>query len=396
MTTDNQVESTGSISVAACGCPQLLVLLKDSSATFTGLSPEEEYFPMVSRVAPQSFFGFPPSPLRPIVPRQNAPGTPKTDAPPTTPASAKSKETTQGDFHDLRDTSHDDDESANSFEGLNVGSSQARTSGHSSTSSTTNNSACAGTPASKRSFANTQDPRRDPINIELQVRELSFPNMLPPILTNTSPKAPLDEELQRSEVEVERLEEEHAMAQASVASLTDEVSRLIVSAREVAGNRLRIDSITQAEKKAIRVELTALTDNCNEKTRQLQVASTENQSQRQQLAENEQALESLRLSIREKEQQQERLRASLEDARTRLASLQNEIEPLRRNDENARAEIERLNVDVQHLRTQNEKLSDDLESAERDIENARQLLQGRKRARDAEQEQEAAAKRTKI
>jgi chromosome segregation ATPase len=138
-----------------------------------------------------------------------------------------------------------------------------------------------------------------------------------------------------------------------------------------------------------------MTETYKKNDQELQTANKENQSQRDHLAEKEEVLENLRLSIQGKEQEQSRISASLEDAQTRLTSLQNEIGPLRRNQEIARAEIESLNINIQHLQTQNKKLSADLGAAETDIEHAYRQLQGRKRAREAEQEQEAAAKRSK-
>ncbi|KAE9373627.1 hypothetical protein N431DRAFT_557673 [Stipitochalara longipes BDJ] len=330
LSSGNEVGSTGSTTIAACGCPQQIILLKDSSVRFTGLSSGEEYFPMISGIAPQSFFGFPPTPMRPSTSREDSQVLANVNEPTFSPGS----------------TNEEDDDSASSSEGGGTGVVQSSTSSQNSATSTANNGSREGGPSS----TNSQGPQRSLTNIKLR----------------------------RAEREIRRLEGELETAQANLVPLRAEVSRLI------------------AEQESIHDELTSMTESYNEKNQQLQEAKTENQAQRQQLAEKDEALENLRLNIQEKQQEQTRIKASLEDAQARLNSLQTEVEPLRRNEEKARAEIESLNIDVQQLRTQNDNLSEDLGGAERDIRHAYQQLQGRKRTREAEQEQEATAKRTKI
>ncbi|KAI9773653.1 MAG: hypothetical protein M1840_006927 [Geoglossum simile] len=53
------------ITVSTCGCPEQVVSQMAWNATFTGLSHEEEYFPMISRNEPQAFFGMAPVAVRP-------------------------------------------------------------------------------------------------------------------------------------------------------------------------------------------------------------------------------------------------------------------------------------------------------------------------------------------
>ncbi|PMD41313.1 hypothetical protein L207DRAFT_581755 [Hyaloscypha variabilis F] len=313
--TGDDEESVGSVGAAACGCPQQLVLLKDSSAIFSGLSHDEEYFPLISR-----------------------------------------KKVEKGPSGDLSDFSEDDDDSETSSDGAGTDVSQSNTSRQSSGTSTSNGSR-ASSPESEGSSTDSQVPQRILANIKLRTSS--------------------NDQLHRAETEIRRLEGELETAQADLISLRAEISRLM------------------AERKSIHDELTTMTATYKKKNQQLQAANTVYQSQQHRLAEKEEALENLRLSIQGKEKEQSRIGASLEDAQTRLTSLQNEIGPLRRNQEIARAEIESLNINIQHLQTQNKKLSADLGGAETDIEHAYQQLQGRKRARKAEQGQEAAAKRSK-
>jgi hypothetical protein len=174
MAVDDDTASTDWVTVAACGCPEQIVPLKDSSATFTGLSQEEKYFPMISGIAPQSFFGFPPSALRPAAASQDLPANPNVDAVSSALDSTKSKETMQGDFNDLIDTSQDDDDDDDAskfYEDGNAGPYQSGTSTQTSISGSSNNSTRAGTPVSQQSSVNTQQARRSPTNIKLRVRK---------------------------------------------------------------------------------------------------------------------------------------------------------------------------------------------------------------------------------
>jgi len=50
---------------AGCGCPLQKVSQGNSQATFNDLDLEEEYFPMIARTDPQSFFGLPPRGIKP-------------------------------------------------------------------------------------------------------------------------------------------------------------------------------------------------------------------------------------------------------------------------------------------------------------------------------------------
>jgi hypothetical protein len=54
---DTEIENTTGI--AKCGCPEQIVSQKDCNTIFSGLSHEEEYFPMVARTEPEAFFGIP-------------------------------------------------------------------------------------------------------------------------------------------------------------------------------------------------------------------------------------------------------------------------------------------------------------------------------------------------
>jgi hypothetical protein len=66
----------GQSTVDKCGCPKQFVSQKAFKATFTGLSHQEEYFPMISRNEPQAFFGLASALVRP---------TALVTAPPTSP-----------------------------------------------------------------------------------------------------------------------------------------------------------------------------------------------------------------------------------------------------------------------------------------------------------------------
>jgi hypothetical protein len=170
---DDGIGSTDSATVAACGCPEQIITLKDSSATFTGLSQEEEYFPMISGIALQPFFfGFPPNALRPAAVSQDLSANANIGALISALDSTKSKETMPGNFDDLRDASQDDYDVSNAFEGGNTSPSQSGTSTQTSISGS-NNSTRAGTPLSEQSYLNTQQTRRSPINIKLRVRKRS-------------------------------------------------------------------------------------------------------------------------------------------------------------------------------------------------------------------------------
>jgi hypothetical protein len=58
-------------------------------ATFTGLSREEEYFPMISRNEPQAFFGLAPAAVRPKEPTHLRESLPARDTPPMHRGGAK-------------------------------------------------------------------------------------------------------------------------------------------------------------------------------------------------------------------------------------------------------------------------------------------------------------------
>jgi hypothetical protein len=62
---ENSIEHPQLQMLSECGCPEKLVSLKDSEATFQGLSHEEDYFPMVARTDSQAFFALPPKSIRP-------------------------------------------------------------------------------------------------------------------------------------------------------------------------------------------------------------------------------------------------------------------------------------------------------------------------------------------
>jgi chromosome segregation ATPase len=141
--------------------------------------------------------------------------------------------------------------------------------------------------------------------------------------------------------------------------------------------------------------LTNVTEYRNKEIQQLEEASTENQSYRLQLTEKEQTISKLNLQIQEKQQEQDRLNVSLTEARSQKTSLQNQFGTLHDKYENGKANFQKLTVDNQRLGAQNKQLSDELALTEREVENVHQLLQGRKRAREAELEDEIAAKRGK-
>jgi hypothetical protein len=58
---------------ADCGCPEQVVLQKDSKAVFRDLSHTEDYFPMIARMHAQAFFGLPPKALLPKAPELRVP-----------------------------------------------------------------------------------------------------------------------------------------------------------------------------------------------------------------------------------------------------------------------------------------------------------------------------------
>jgi hypothetical protein len=58
-------------SMAECGCPEQIISPKDSKTTVHNLDPLEEYFPMMSRINAQAFFGLPPTGLRPKSPEKS-------------------------------------------------------------------------------------------------------------------------------------------------------------------------------------------------------------------------------------------------------------------------------------------------------------------------------------
>jgi hypothetical protein len=162
------------VTSVACGCPEQVVALKDSVTTFTGLSHDEQYFPMVSGMAPQSFFGFPPAALRPPAAKQILAATQNADALLSALSSATSKTGVQ--LNDSSAGSQDDNESTASYGGRgNASSSQSTPSGQSSAASiTTNNTTRSSTPASKPAI-NAQETRKNLINIKLQVRNRGTP-----------------------------------------------------------------------------------------------------------------------------------------------------------------------------------------------------------------------------
>ncbi|KAK2751820.1 hypothetical protein FQN55_009263 [Onygenales sp. PD_40] len=54
-----------SSSTDTCDCQRMVVSQTTDKAVFVNLIPSEEYFPLVARVAPRSFFGFPPRGVKP-------------------------------------------------------------------------------------------------------------------------------------------------------------------------------------------------------------------------------------------------------------------------------------------------------------------------------------------
>jgi hypothetical protein len=101
--------------LGVCDCPEQLVSLRTSEATFYNLSHEEEYFPMVARTDPQAFFAQTPKPLRPNAPVSHLP---ERSSRTTTPISSvpavkadkktdRSATTASGAFDDLYDVSDD-------------------------------------------------------------------------------------------------------------------------------------------------------------------------------------------------------------------------------------------------------------------------------------------------
>ena len=153
------------------------MLLKDSSAIFSGLSHDEEYFPLISSIAPQSFFGFPPTPLRPAASRKNSQAVPDTAVPTSVSDSGKGKKVEKGPSGDLSDFSEDDDDSETSSDGAGTDVSQSNTSRQSSGTSTSNGSR-ASSPESEGSSTDSQVPQRIFANIKLRVRKHSSPSGL--------------------------------------------------------------------------------------------------------------------------------------------------------------------------------------------------------------------------
>jgi len=60
------------VKIAGCGCPEQVVPLKNSSVIFEGLNEQEKYFPMISTVSPQSFYGLPPAAIQPAILEESA------------------------------------------------------------------------------------------------------------------------------------------------------------------------------------------------------------------------------------------------------------------------------------------------------------------------------------
>jgi hypothetical protein len=58
------LSESGSDVNSDCGCPEKVVLQKDSRAIFGNLE-NEDYFPMIARTSSQAFYGLPPKALRP-------------------------------------------------------------------------------------------------------------------------------------------------------------------------------------------------------------------------------------------------------------------------------------------------------------------------------------------
>ena len=119
-----------------------------------------------------------------------------------------------------------------------------------------------------------------------------------------------------------------------------------------------------------------------------------NDAQRQ-LAEKNDALKNLLLKFQEQEKEKTHGTLKFEKTQSRLSALQNEIEPLRRKEEKDRTDMESLNNNIQKLQSQNETLSKYLAGADSNMEEVFRIAQGHKRTREAEQKQDAAAKRTK-
>ncbi|TGO51700.1 hypothetical protein BOTNAR_0347g00100 [Botryotinia narcissicola] len=67
--TRNEASNDETADKASCGCPQKIVssTSSDNKVIFEGLVSTESYFPKISRAkAPIAFFGFPPSPMKPL------------------------------------------------------------------------------------------------------------------------------------------------------------------------------------------------------------------------------------------------------------------------------------------------------------------------------------------
>lgn len=61
----SQQETRQRHSTRQCGCPSQIVSRAESKARFEGLEADQKYFPMVARAEAPSFFGTPPSSIRP-------------------------------------------------------------------------------------------------------------------------------------------------------------------------------------------------------------------------------------------------------------------------------------------------------------------------------------------
>jgi hypothetical protein len=235
MAPDSPREGNTSVTIAACGCPEQFVSLKDSSEIFTGLSHQEEYFPMISGVAPQSFFGFPPGPLRPAASNQRHSFLPKSDESPKARQSPQSNQIMKGNPIDLDDPlpDHNDDLESQGrvYNNLSQASPSTQSSFSGGNSSTTTSTS---TSSSQSSTTSSQQARRSPINIKLRVRKPSPKRQRVHVQLTISQaqKDDPNEQLQRAKGEITRLEGELGTAQATSSSLMDEVSRLIVSVQE--------------------------------------------------------------------------------------------------------------------------------------------------------------------
>ncbi|KAI9781879.1 MAG: hypothetical protein M1839_005673 [Geoglossum umbratile] len=66
-----------------CDCLEQVISQTACKTTFSGLNPEEEYFPMISRNKPRAFFSLAPTPVRPTRPTHIRKSLPARDAPRT-------------------------------------------------------------------------------------------------------------------------------------------------------------------------------------------------------------------------------------------------------------------------------------------------------------------------